>query len=97
LEVFGSYLASCVSGSVLFKAGADGIEVIYGDSGIMVAPDRSVFVRSYQDNPFPADAQVPDPALVGQLGADFIDRLAEHHASNTFVTPLLFPSENLKM
>jgi len=96
LEVFGAYLASRVKGSVLFRVDADGMEVIYGDAGFLVARDKSIFVRTYQDNPFPVDACPPDASLTSHLAADFMDKLTEHHASNTFVTPLLFPSESLK-
>ena len=94
LEVFGSYFAGRVKGPVLFREAADGTEVIYGDSGFFVAQDRSIFVRTYQDGFFPDDARAPDASLAGRLGSDFMGRLAELHASNTFVTPLLFPTKS---
>jgi hypothetical protein len=57
LEVFGSYLTSQVNGPVFFREAEDGMEVIYGDSGFFVARDRSIYVRTYQDTEFPADAR----------------------------------------
>lgn len=92
LEVFGSCLAHNVKGSVLFREASDGTEVIYGDSGFFVARDRSIYLRAFQDGAFPADVRPPESGLASRLGSDFMDRLAEHRSSNTFVTSLLFPT-----
>lgn len=96
LEVFGSYLAGQVKGAVLFREASDGTEVIYGDSGFFVAGDKSICVRTYQDCTVPGDARPPDSDLASRLGPEFMDRLAEHRASHTFVTPLLFPTKGFQ-
>jgi hypothetical protein len=92
LEVFGSYLATLVKGPVLFRQADDGTEVVYGDSGFFIAPDRSVYVRMYCDLPFPDSARAPRDHL-DRLGPEFIGKLEEHRSSNTFITPLLFPTK----
>ncbi|MGD1092499.1 MAG: hypothetical protein ABSB35_10985 [Bryobacteraceae bacterium] len=92
LEVFASYFGDRVKGPVLFRVDAGGMEVIYGDAGFLVAADKSVFVRTYQDDPFPADARPPERGLADQLGPDFMGKLTEHHASNTFVSGICFPA-----
>lgn len=96
LEVFGSYLSPHVNGPVLFREGEDGMEVIYGDSGFLVARDRSIYVRNYQDNPFPADARLPEAGLASRLGPDFTAKLTEHRSTNTFITPLLFQTKRFQ-
>jgi hypothetical protein len=92
-ELFASYLAGKVHGLVLFREAEDGPEVIFGDSGFLVAPDRSPTIRFYQDGTYPDDARPPNLELASQLGKEFMAALAEHWTSNTFVTPLLFPTK----
>jgi hypothetical protein len=96
LEVFGSYLATMVKGTVLFREGEYGTEIMYGDGSLLVARDKSTYVRMHHDEPFPGNARAPGTNLSSHLGADFMHKLAEYKSFNTFVNPLVVPTKSFE-
>lgn len=91
LELFASYFDSTVKSPVLVHRDTAGTEVIFGDSGIMVAKDNSVTVRLHSDYPIHPDAAPPQLQWEEILGTNFHDAMNEFRRTHTFSTEAVFP------
>lgn len=91
IELFASYLASIVKSPVLIHRDTVGIEVIFGDSGIMFARHDTVTVRLHSDCPIHPDAARPHLQWKAILGIDFHDAMNEYRKTHTFCTAVAFP------
>jgi hypothetical protein len=94
MGLFGAYLQATVAGEVKVRNEQDGTEVIYGDTGLLIAGDGPVAARMYMDSPFPAAASLVSREVADEAKARFDDAMAAFRASNTFVTELCFPIED---
>lgn len=90
VDLFASHFATTVEEPVLVHHHQDGTEVIFGDSGVMVAQDGSVSVRLYSDRPFHPDASPPDLQWESLLGNEFHDMTIQYRKSNTFSSDAVF-------
>ncbi len=94
VELFAAYFNSTVSGSVLIHHDTAGIEVIFGDFGILIGNDNSVIVRMHSDYPIHSSARPPRLEWRAILGDNFINSVKDYHKSNTFSIGALFPVKN---
>jgi hypothetical protein len=90
-ELFASYFASTVEAPVLVRHDADGTEVIFGDSGVIVTPDGSVIVRLHADRPIHPDAKPPSVRWETLLGTEFHELMTDYRKSNVFSSDFVFP------
>jgi hypothetical protein len=90
-ELFAAYLNEATKGAVLVHRQDIGVEVIFGDSGVMFKNDDTVTVRMHSDYPLSADAVTPKADWRSSLGESFEDNLNAYRSSNTFSTSALFP------
>ena len=90
-ELFAAYLNSNCEYGVLIHKGIKDTEVIFGDSGIVINPDKSVAVRLHMDYPIDSNASPPSLEWRAILGERFIDSMNEYRKSNIFSTEACFP------
>jgi hypothetical protein len=90
-EVFAAYFNEATDGAVLIHRQDIGVEVIFGDSGIMFNDDDTVIVRMHSDFSMSAGAVSPTADWRSILGESFDDSLTAYRTSHAFSTSALFP------
>jgi hypothetical protein len=90
-EVFAAYFNEVTDGAVLIHRQDIGVEVIFGDSGVMFKDDDTVTVRMHSDFSMSARAVSPTADWRSILGESFDESLNAYRASNAFSTSALFP------
>lgn len=90
VELFASYFASTVEGQVLVHHDKDGSEVIFGDSGLLIAQDGSITVRLHSDRPIYPSATPPVLPWKSLLGTDFHEIMTEYRKSSKFSSEAVF-------
>lgn len=94
IELFAAYFNSTVSCSVLIHHDTTGMEVIFGDFGILIGNDNSVIVRMHSDYPIHSSAKPPSLEWQAILGDNFINSMKDYRKSNIFSTGAVFPVKN---
>ena len=90
-EAFAAYLSDNVATQVVVRRSGGATEVIFGDSGLLVAECGAVTVRRYCDRPFGSGTSEPLVNWRVVFGEQFQDELAKFRQANTFSTDLAFP------
>ena len=89
-RAFAAYLASRVEAPVLFQAHATGVEVLFGDTGVVLDGRGVRTLRSYRDSAFDGDAVAPDESWLGAIGSQFLAALEGARLTHTFRSNLAF-------
>ncbi len=90
VELFASYFASTVEERVFVYHDKDGSEVIFGDTGLLIAQDGSITVRLHSDRPIRPSAAPPVLPWKSLLGTDFHEIMTEYRKSSTFSSEAVF-------
>lgn len=94
-ELFGAYLNEITTANVLVHRQDDGVEVIFGDFGIMMPNDEeSVRIRMHTDYPMNTAAIVPTIDWRTDLGGAFVAALDAYRKTHSFSTSAVFPVSN---
>jgi hypothetical protein len=89
-ELFAAYLNDITEAPVVVRHDSSGVEVIFGDAGLLIENDKSVKIRLHSDFPIPPDSVEPGVNWRSVLGADFDDKMKEFRRSNSFSTEAVF-------
>ena len=90
MRLFAAYLANIAVGPVHVRPDSNGLEVMYGDSGFLVAEDLSVTVRSYNDWPWSTSTPVDSEVATG-FDVALLNAVVRFERENTFTTEIAFP------
>jgi len=72
--------------NVYFKDGSDGIEVSYGNSGILISKDNGVSIRDYSDFALPVDCSSITASGISNFFDDVFSSLFEIHKRGSIFT-----------
>ena len=95
-QLCAEFLAWRGAKSVYFKDDAEGIEVAYGNSGIVITKDIDISVKDYTDFAIPEDFTLVVLSKVSNFFDNaFLSVFENHKRDSMFTSPLCFDvSEN---
>jgi hypothetical protein len=90
-ELFASYFSGLTESPILIHRQDLGVEVIFGDSGILMGDDNTVRVRMHSDFQIAPEARTATLDWQAILGTEFLEAINEYRMSHAFSTSATFP------